>query len=120
MKRRLIVFAAVGSVALATVSIGSAGTTMLKVSAQKTALEYNVSKLHAKAGTITIAMSNPSVMPHNVAVKGKGIKTVKGKVVFKGGISKVTVTLKPGTYRFFCSVPGHEAAGMYGMLVVHK
>jgi uncharacterized cupredoxin-like copper-binding protein len=30
----------------------------------------------------------------------------------------VTVNLKPGTYTFFCSVPGHEQGGMKGTLVV--
>jgi uncharacterized cupredoxin-like copper-binding protein len=24
----------------------------------------------------------------------------------------LTVTLKPGTYELYCTVPGHEAAGM--------
>ena len=37
---------------------------------------------------MTLVMLNPSSVPHNVAVKGKGIKTVKGKVVGKGGTSR--------------------------------
>ena len=36
----------------------------------------------------------------------------------KGGTSKVSVNLKPGTYTFYCSVPGHEAGGMKGTLTV--
>jgi uncharacterized cupredoxin-like copper-binding protein len=28
------------------------------------------------------------------------------------------VTLKPGSYEFYCQVPGHEAAGMKGTLTV--
>ena len=35
-----------------------------------------------------------------------------------GGTSTVTATLKPGTYTFYCSVDGHEAAGMKGTLTV--
>jgi uncharacterized cupredoxin-like copper-binding protein len=30
----------------------------------------------------------------------------------------VTANLKPGTYEFYCSVPGHEQAGMKGTLTV--
>jgi uncharacterized cupredoxin-like copper-binding protein len=28
------------------------------------------------------------------------------------------VNLKPGTYEFYCPVPGHEQAGMKGTLTV--
>ena len=35
-----------------------------------------------------------------------------------GGTSTVTENLKPGTYTFYCSVDGHEAAGMKGTLTV--
>ena len=30
----------------------------------------------------------------------------------------MTVTLKKGTYTFYCPVDGHEAAGMKGKLIV--
>ena len=29
-----------------------------------------------------------------------------------------TIVLAPGTYTFYCSVPGHEQAGMKGTLIV--
>ena len=41
-----------------------------------------------------------------------------GAVVGQGGTSTVTAKLKPGTYTFYCSVDGHEAAGMKGTLTV--
>jgi uncharacterized cupredoxin-like copper-binding protein len=44
----------------------------------------------------------------------------KGEVVDSGGVSQVSVTLKAGTYTFYCSVQGHRAAGMLGKLVVKK
>ena len=122
MKKRLVGVAAVVASALAAVSLAFAGSTSLKLSADKTKLAYNTKTLKAKAGKVTITMVNTSsIFQHNVAVKGKGIKTMKGKVVGKGGTSKVTIrNLKPGVYTFFCTVPGHEAAGMKGKLIVTK
>jgi plastocyanin len=122
MKKRLVGVAAVVASALAAVSLAFAGSTSLKLTADKTKLAYNKKTLKAKAGKVTITMVNTSsIFQHDVAVKGKGIKTKKGKTVGKNGISKVTFkNLKPGVYTFYCTVPGHEAAGMKGKLVVTK
>jgi plastocyanin len=81
------------------------------------ALAYDVTELTATAGKVTITMENPSPLPHNVAIKGNGVD-VKGPVVFSDATSTVSAELQPGTYTFYCSVPGHEAAGMKGTLVV--
>ncbi len=69
-------------------------------------------------------MTNMSGVTHNIAVEpGTGGATagkpVLGASAFitKGGAS-VTVSLKPGTYTFFCEAPGHRAAGMWGTLTV--
>ena len=85
-----------------------------KLSAAKTGLKFNVSTIRARAGKVTLKMSNPSSFPHAVGIKGKS----KGKTVKKGGTSTVTATLKKGTYTFYCPVPGHEAGGMKGKLIV--
>jgi plastocyanin len=120
MKKRLVGVAVVAASALAAVSLAFAGSTTLKLAAAPTKLAYNKKTLKAKAGKVTIVMTNTSaIFQHNVAIKGKGVKKV-GKVVGKGAQSKVTVTLKPGTYTFYCTVPGHQAAGMKGKLVVTK
>ncbi len=81
------------------------------------ALRFDKTALEAAAGGVTITMSNPSPLPHNVAIKGNGVD-VKGRIVTTGGTSTVTADLKPGTYTFYCTVPGHEAAGMKGTLTV--
>ena len=81
------------------------------------ALRFDVSELTAAAGTVTISMANPSSLPHNVAIKGNGVDA-KGEIVSSGGTSTVSADLAPGTYTFYCSVPGHEQGGMTGTLTV--
>ncbi|HEY3864841.1 MAG TPA: plastocyanin/azurin family copper-binding protein [Solirubrobacteraceae bacterium] len=82
-------------------------------------LEYNTKQLTAKAGRVTIAMTNMSPVEHNVTV-ANGSTVVGATPTFRGGSKSLTLNLKPGTYKFYCSVPGHRAAGMEGTLTVTK
>ena len=98
-------------------SSGGGGET-LKLAADKSALKFDKSSLTAKAGKVTLEMANPSQLPHAVAIKGNGVD-VDGKTVGNGETSTASTDLKPGTYTFYCPVPGHEAAGMKGTLTVN-
>lgn len=87
-------------------------------------LAYATNKATATAGAVTVEMPNMSGVSHNIAVEpgaggatGKGAPIGTSSFVTKGTAS-VKVTLKPGTYTFFCQAPGHRAAGMYGTLTV--
>jgi mono/diheme cytochrome c family protein len=80
-------------------------------------LKFLASSATATAGKVTLRMKNASTVPHDIAIRGNGISQV-GPVVSGGGTSAVTGSLKPGTYTFYCSVDGHEAAGMKGTLKV--
>jgi mono/diheme cytochrome c family protein len=81
------------------------------------ALAFTAAKAMAKAGGVELVMDNKASVDHNIAVKGSGLDE-KGPVVGQGGVSKLSVRLKPGKYEFYCSVPGHEAGGMKGELTV--
>jgi plastocyanin len=81
------------------------------------ALAFQYGKATANAGSVTLEMPNKASITHDISVKGNGVDQ-KGNQVGQGGTSKVTVDLKPGTYTFYCSVPGHEAGGMKGTLTV--
>ena len=61
------------------------------------------------AGKITFDVQNAGNIPHDLAIKGMKEQT---KLIPAGGSAKLTVTLKPGTHELWCTVPGHEAAGM--------
>ncbi|MBV9472504.1 MAG: c-type cytochrome [Solirubrobacterales bacterium] len=80
-------------------------------------LKFLASSASATAGNVTLRMKNMSSTPHDIAITGGGLNQV-GAVVSGGGVSTVTASLKPGTYTFYCSVDGHEAAGMKGTLTV--
>lgn len=72
----------------------------------------------ASAGPVVIRSKNPQSTGHDIAIRGNGVK-MRGDIVSDGGVSMITIAdLKAGTYTFYCSVPGHEAAGMKGTLTV--
>jgi uncharacterized cupredoxin-like copper-binding protein len=100
-------------------SSSGGGQTIDIAAVEKNGLSFNKKTLTAKAGKVTIVMANPSgnAQGHGVSVEGKGVDQ-DGNVVQPGGTSKVTATLKAGTYEFYCPVPGHRQAGMEGKLVV--
>lgn len=97
----------------------TSGVTVNLVADPSGALAFDTTTLTAKAGDVTISMKNPSSsgMPHGIAVQGNGVDK-DGPTVQPGGTSTVTVTLKPGTYTYYCPVSGHEAGGMKGTLTV--
>jgi plastocyanin len=80
-------------------------------------LSYNTKQLSAKAGKVTISFTNSSPVEHNVTIMS-GTKVVGATPTFVGGSKTLTLTLEPGTYQFYCSVPGHRQAGMEGTLKV--
>jgi mono/diheme cytochrome c family protein len=80
-------------------------------------LAFEFKDATANAGGVTLLSKNDSQVPHDISIKGRGVDE-QGNQVTGGGTSKVTVDLKPGTYTFYCSVPGHEQGGMKGTLTV--
>jgi plastocyanin len=81
-------------------------------------LRFDKNTLAAPAGTVRITLKNPAPVPHNISIEGPGGLKKEGPTVQKGGASEVEAPLKPGTYTYYCSVPGHREAGMEGTLTV--
>lgn len=81
-------------------------------------LKYNTTSLSAKAGKVSIDFTNMAPEGHNVTVESVSGEKVGATPTFQGGAKTLNLNLKPGTYKFFCSVPGHRMAGMEGTLTV--
>lgn len=82
-------------------------------------LKFTKTSLTAKAGKVTIQFTNNAPLAHNLTIQqGTGGPKLGATPTFMGGTKTLTLNLKPGTYTFFCSVPGHRDAGMHGTLTV--
>jgi plastocyanin len=89
----------------------------LKLAADPSELKYDTTSLSSKPGKVTIDFENPASLEHDVAIEQNGKEIATSPLITKGKTS-VTAELAPGTYTFFCTVPGHREAGMEGTLVV--
>ncbi len=81
-------------------------------------LKYNQTSLTAKAGKVSVDFTNMAQLGHNVTVESSSGTVLGATPTFQGGSKTLSLNLKPGTYKFFCSVPGHRMAGMEGTLTV--
>jgi plastocyanin len=99
---------------------GGGGGAAVKLSADPSgALSFDTDSLSAKAGNLTIDFDNPAAISHDVAVEDSSGKELgKSDLVAQGKTTLDLSNLKPGTYTYFCTVPGHREGGMEGTLTV--
>jgi uncharacterized cupredoxin-like copper-binding protein len=96
----------------------AAAQTLTLSAAASGQLAFSTKTLAGKAGAIRIVMHNPAPVPHNISLQGPNGVNLHGPTVSQNGDSQVQANLKPGSYTFYCSVPGHRQAGMVGTLTV--
>lgn len=98
---------------------GSAGSAALDVEADPSGqLAFTSDEASAKAGKVTVNFTNSSPVPHDVKIEDSSGKEIGGTEVISEGSDSAEVELKPGTYTYYCSIPGHREAGMEGTLTV--
>jgi plastocyanin len=81
-------------------------------------LAYDQKSVSAKAGSVTINFDNNEALQHDVAVADSSGKVLGQTDLVSSSTANATVDLQPGTYTFYCTVPGHKEAGMEGTLTV--
>ena len=142
MKTRLMTLAAVAVLGLAALALAACGgsddssSTAAETSATETStsagggetvtfeadpsgqLAYVETDVTAKAGNDTIEFDNPSSTGHDVVIEDESGSEVAKTDVITDSTASATADLQPGTYTFYCSVPGHREAGMEGTLTV--
>lgn len=121
--RRVATVLAIALVALASIaglaaqraaaeSNAAAATT--KVTVVATDFKFRLSKTKVAKGAVVFTLVNKGKSAHDFKIAGKKTPLVRPKKT-----AKLTVVFKkPGKYHYLCTVPGHAAAGMKGVLTV--
>jgi plastocyanin len=73
-----------------------------------------------RAGPTIVELVNAGEDPHDLAIRriARGARTFHVPVVQPGGLKRVTITLRPGSYDVWCALPTHRSLGMVTRLVV--
>jgi plastocyanin len=123
--KKLAVASALALASLALVACGSSSSTQsqgnntVKIKTVPSGLEYTTDSATAEAGKVTIDFDNTQTLTHDVTVEEDSSgKTVGGTERLIETSESTVLDLKPGTYTYYCSIPGHREAGMEGTLTV--
>jgi plastocyanin len=94
---------------------GPGGT--LQLAASETEIAFDTTELSSEPGKVTIELTNPAALEHDVAIVKEGKELAVSETISEGKTS-VSTDLSAGSYTFLCTVPGHAEAGMEGTLTV--
>ena len=75
---------------------------------------FSTTALSATSGQVAIDASNDDLFWHTVTIDNLGVDV---RIPVKGH-RRITFTAAPGTYTFYCAIPGHAGIGMKGTLTV--
>lgn len=80
-------------------------------------LKYSAIEITAQPGALEVTLECGEAVNHDFVIEELGDEVV---VECAAGETATGTTseLEPGTYTYYCSVPGHRAAGMEGTLTV--
>ena len=103
---------------LAASSSGAAASTSRSVGVDETEYRISLGRATVPHGRITFYIANFGQDDHNLKVARHQIGYGFSGRVPAGARTHFTVTLRPGRYNLYCSIPGHRAMGMLARLTV--
>jgi plastocyanin len=90
----------------------SPGAAARAIPVTETEFKIRLPDTKLRRGTYVFDLKNDGKIPHDLTISGPQVNDAKTAVIAGGKSAKLRVTLVPGTYDFYCSVPGHKDAGM--------
>ena len=116
MKLRVLLLSLVAAVGLTFASVAlsqshATKTTTVTVTAKE--FKFVLSTKTVKHGTIVFKIKNAGKLQHDFKISGK-----KTALISPGKTATLKVTLTKGSKPYLCTVTGHAAAGMKGVLKV--
>jgi plastocyanin len=103
----------------ATTGEGGAGETIDISAAADGSLAYDQTEVTVPAGLVSVNFDNPASLSHDVVIEDESGGEIAKTDLVAEGQTATTAELQPGTYTFYCSVPGHREGGMEGTLTVN-
>ncbi len=102
-----------------TEAAGGAGGTIDLSAPADGSFAYDTTEVDTAAGTVTVNFDNPAPLSHNVVIEDDAGETLGETDLISESTTSTTVDLQPGSYTFYCSVPGHREGGMEGTLTAN-
>ncbi len=79
---------------------------------------YDQAEASTTAGSVTVNFDNPAPLSHDVIIEDEDGTIIGETDLISEDKTSSTVDLQPGTYTYYCDVPGHRGGGMEGTLTV--
>jgi uncharacterized cupredoxin-like copper-binding protein len=122
-KRALLVPSTLAALALAAATPGGAsqqGISFVQVTEKE--WQLTLSRASVKKGRVIVEVLNFGTDNHDLVVQGKkkGAKQFRFKVLDPRGRTERSLTLTPGRYALWCSLPQHKQRGMSTTLIVRS
>ncbi len=117
MLKKVLALVALGSLFAAAAALGgpvsTSATNVAVIAGKPSELRFTLSKKIVPKGSVVFKVTNRGKSNHDFKIARKKIKTLR-----PGKSATLTVALRAGKYPYLCTLPGHAAAGMKGVVTV--